>query len=84
MEYKYGRYNKFSKTGKLLKVNYELQGNMKRQAVKIFDDLYRRIYANYSVAIAGAENIRTHQNVKGQESLQSSDNDYNNRNRGYS
>ena len=38
---------------------------------------------NYSRAIEAAENRATHQSVKGQESLQSGDRDYTNRNMGY-
>ena len=57
---------------------------MKLQNHKIFLELWTRIQANYSRSIEGSENKQTHQSVRGQESLQSSDNDYNNRNRGYS
>jgi hypothetical protein len=72
MEYQMGRY-----------VSYELQGQMKSQAVKILDDLYRRICANYSRAVDGKENSDTHSSVRGQESLQNSGRDMMFRNRGY-
>jgi len=65
MEYRFGRFG-----------SYEKQGQMKSQAVDIFENLYRRIYANYSMAIEGQENKSTHQSVRGQESLQSVDRDY--------
>lgn len=75
-EYRYGRYNSFDKkTGKLLKVNFDKQYNMKLQNHKIFLELFTRIQANYSRAIGGAENIATHGSVKGQESLQSTERD---------
>ncbi len=69
-EYRYGRYNSFDKKGKLVKVNYDLQYNMKLQNQKIFLELWTRVQANYSRSIGGAENIATHNSVKGQESLQ--------------
>jgi len=72
-EYRYGRYG-----------DYEKQYDMKLQNHKIFLELWTRIQANYSRSIEGNENKQTHQSVKGQESLQSSDRDYNDRNRGYS
>ena len=72
-EYRYGRYGDF-----------DAQYNMKLQNHKIFLELWTRIQANYSRSIEGSENKQTHQSVRGQESLQSNDNDYNNRNRGYS
>jgi len=83
-EYRYGRYNTFDKNGKLIKVNYDKQYEMKLQNHKIFLELFTRIQANYSRAIQGAENKLTHNSVRGQESLQSTDNDYYNRNRRYS
>lgn len=73
-EYRYGRYNTFDKkTGKLTKVNFEKQYQMKLQNHKIFLELFTRVQANYSRAIQGQENKYTHESVKGQESLQSSD-----------
>jgi len=80
MEYRYGRYNTFDKNGNLLVVNYTLQGKMKDEALKILVELYNSIWANYSRAVGGRENIDTHQSVRGQESLQQTDNsDFNNR-----
>ncbi len=75
-EYRYGRYNSFDKNGKLIKVNYELQGKMKEMNGKIFLELITRVQANYSRAIQGQENKSTHQSVKGQESLQNTDAEY--------
>jgi len=72
-EYRYGRYGDF-----------DAQYNMKLQNHKIFLELWTRIQANYSRSIEGSENKQTHQSVRGQESLQSNDDDYSNRNRGYS
>ncbi len=72
-EYNYGRYG-----------GYDIQGDMKAQNLKIFNDLWNRIQANYSRAIDASENKATHQSVRGQESLQGGDRDYNDRNRGYS
>jgi len=69
-EYKYGRYG-----------SYEIQGAMKSQNLKIFLELWTRIQMNYSRAIGAAENMATHQSVKGQESLQNSEGDYRDRNR---
>jgi len=74
-EYRYGRYNKFDKNGKLISVNYDKQYEMKLQNHKIFLELFTRIQANYSRAIAGQENKFTHDSVKGQESLQQGDRD---------
>jgi len=74
-EYRYGRYNTFNKNGVLVKVNYDLQGKMKDENKKILIELYNRIWANYSRAIGGKENKYTHESVKGQESLQQTDND---------
>lgn len=82
-EYRYGRYNTFDKDGKTLKVNYELQGKMKEMNHKIFLELITRVQANYSRAIQGQENKATHQSVKGQESLQNIDSNYDNRDGGY-
>ena len=67
-EYQYGRYN--NKDGTL---NYEKQGRMKALNHKIFLDLWVRVQANYSRSISGTENKLTHESVKGQESLQSTD-----------
>ena len=61
-EYRYGRYGE-----------PEVQYNMKLQNRKIFLELWTRVQANYSRAIAGQENKATHSSVHGQESLQSSD-----------
>lgn len=60
-EYRYGRYGE-----------PEVQYNMKLQNRKIFLELWTRVQANYSRAIAGQENKATHGSVRGQESLQSS------------
>jgi len=64
-EYKYGRYGSF-----------EIQGAMKSQNLKIFLELWTRIQMNYSRAIGAAENVATHNSVKGQESLQNAERDY--------
>jgi len=64
-EYRYGRYG-----------SYEKQYEMKLQNHKIFLELFTRIEANYSRAIGGMENKYTHDSVKGQESLQQSNDDY--------
>jgi len=64
-EYRYGRYGDEDK-----------QYQMKLQNRKIFLELWTRIQANYSRAIAGQENKQTHDSVKGQESLQRIDEDY--------
>lgn len=72
-EYRYGRYS-----------SYENQYKMKLQNQKIFLELFTRVQANYSRAIAGAENKATHSSVRGQESLQSTSTDYLGQNRGYS
>jgi len=84
-EYRYGRYNSFSKDKKItLKVNYNVQYNMKLQNQKIFLELWTRVQANYSRAIQGAENKATHDSVRGQESLQGDNQDnYEGRGRGY-
>lgn len=63
-EYRYGRYG-----------SYEKQYEMKLQNHKIFLELFTRIQMNYSRAIQGKENQLTHDSVKGQESLQNTDND---------
>jgi len=57
-EYNYGRYG-----------SYENQYEMKMQNIKILNELWMRIQANYSRAIGGMENRATHDNIKGQESL---------------
>jgi len=67
-EYRYGRYN--NKDGSL---NYEMQYKMKVQNQKIFLELWTRVQANYSRSINGQENKMTHDSVKGQESLQSTE-----------
>lgn len=84
-EYRYGRYShdvkEGSKTyGQVLPGGHAIEQAMKLQNLKIFVELTERIVANYSRAIAGMENKLTHQSVRGQESLQSSDrlNDFNN------
>lgn len=61
-EYRYGRYGDEDK-----------QYQMKLQNRKIFLELWTRIQANYSRAIAGNENKATHQGVQAQESLQQTD-----------
>lgn len=63
-EYRYGRYGAD---------NYELQYQMKLQNHKIFLELFTRVQANYSRSIQGQENKLTHDSVKGQESLQSTE-----------
>jgi len=81
-EYRYGRYSHDEK-GNPIPGGYAIEQAMKLQNLKIFVELTERIIANYSRAIQGIENKLTHQSVRGQESLQSSDrfNDslYNNR-----
>ena len=67
-EYRYGRYGA-----------YETQYQMKLQNHKIFLELFTRIQANYSRSIQGQENKYTHDSVKGQESLQQTDNEFNKR-----
>jgi len=82
-EYRYGRYNKFKKgTKELIEVDYEKQYKMKIMNQKIFLELFTRVQANYSRAIQGQENKLTHQSVKGQESLQNTEERYG-RDRGY-
>lgn len=71
-EYRYGRYGKNDK-----------QYKMKLQNRKIFLELWTRVQANYSRAIQGQENRYTHDSVKGQESLQGGQDDFD-RNRRYS
>lgn len=61
-EYRYGRYGKEDK-----------QYQMKLQNHKIFLELFTRVQANYSRSIQGTENKFTHNSVRGQESLQSSE-----------
>ena len=73
-EYRYGRYNTI-KNGKTIKVNYDLQGKMKDENKKILVELYNSIWANYSRAVGGKENLLTHDSVRGQESLQQSGSD---------
>lgn len=81
-EYRYGRYNKFDKNKKLIKINFEKQYEMKLQNHKIFLELFTRVQANYSRAIQGQENKYTHDSVKGQESLQQTESNLD-RSRGY-
>ena len=71
-EYRYGRYS-HDVEGKPIIGGYAIEGAMKLQNLKIFVELTERIVANYSRAIQGIENKSTHQSVRGQESLQSSD-----------
>lgn len=71
-EYRYGRYGDSNK-----------QYEMKLQNHKIFLELFTRIQANYSRAISGTENNRTHESVKGQESLNQAERDFTKQNRGY-
>ena len=71
-EYRYGRYS-HHKDGTMKENGYAIEQAMKLQNLKIFLELTERIVANYSRAIQGIENKLTHQSVKGQESLQSSD-----------
>ena len=63
-EYRYGRYG-----------SYQKQYEMKLQNRKIFLEFWVRVQANYSRAIQGQENKYTHDSVKGQESLKTTDND---------
>lgn len=58
-EYRYGRYG-----------DYESQYKMKLQNLKIFQELWVRVQANFSRAIQGQENKATHMGVQSQESLQ--------------
>jgi len=74
-EYRYGRYS-HNEDGSLKENAYEIEYQMKIQNRKIFLELWARIQANYSRAIQGQENKYTHDSVKGQESLQQTDNDY--------
>lgn len=71
-EYRYGRYS-HNKDGSEKVNGYAIEQSMKLQNLKIFVELTERVVANYSRAIQGIENKLTHQSVKGQESLQSSD-----------
>lgn len=71
-EYRYGRYG-----------DAQSQYEMKLQNHKIFLELFTRIQANYSRAISGTENNRTHDSVKGQESLNQSERDFTKQNKGY-
>ena len=71
-EYRYGRYS-HHKDGKLKNGGYAIEQSMKLQNLKIFIELTEKINANYSRSIQGIENRLTHQSVKGQESLQSSE-----------
>ena len=82
-EYRYGRYNKFSKDGVLLEVRYDIQGKMKDENKKILIELYNRIWANYSRAIGGKENKLAHDSVKAQESLNNTDRDITGGDKGY-
>jgi len=59
MEYKFGRFKGFN-----------LQLQMKRDAINIFSSVMFNIFANYSRAVEGRENRATHDSVKAQESLQ--------------
>lgn len=65
-EYRYGRYG-----------SIENQRKMKELNLKILIELWTRIQANYSRAIEGRENRYTHDNIKGQESLNNSGNPLN-------
>ena len=80
-EYRYGRYNKKDKDGKYIEEDYEKQYQMKVQNLKIFLELFTRVQANYSRAIQGSENKLTHGSVKGQESLQNTEQDLSDINR---
>jgi len=71
-EYRYGRYGAD-----------DIQYQMKLQNHKIFLELFTRVQSNYSRAIQGSENKATHDSVRGQESLQNTDNNEFER-RGYS
>jgi len=71
-EYRYGRYS-HNKDGSFKENGYAIEQAMKLQNLKIFVEFTERVVANYSRAIQGIENKLTHQSVKGQESLQSSD-----------
>jgi len=81
-EYKYGRYATFNEAKtEVINPNFEIQGAMKSMNLKIFLELWTRIQMNYSRAIGAAENMATHQSVKGQESLQNTENEYGRDNR---
>jgi len=71
-EYRYGRYS-HTKEGEPIEGGYQREYAMKLQNRKIFLELWTRVQANYSRAIAGSENKATHQSVHGQESLQNTD-----------
>lgn len=71
-EYRYGRYS-HDTNDKPKKNGYAIEQYMKLQNLKIFVELTERVVANYSRAIQGMENKATHQGVRGQESLQSSE-----------
>lgn len=81
-EYRYGRYDNFSKDKVFISVDYQAQYDMKLQNQKIFLELWTRVQANYSRSVNGQENKYTHESVKGQESLQSGDRDFT-KQRGY-
>lgn len=61
-EYKFGRFK-----------GYNLQMEMKRKALAIFTSIMSNIFANYSRSVEGMENKATHDSVRGQESLQQTD-----------
>jgi len=71
-EYRYGRYS-HNEDGSLKNGGYAIEQAMKLQNLKIFVELIEKVNANYSRSIQGMENKLTHQSVKGQESLQSSE-----------
>ena len=71
-EYRYGRYS-HNADGTPKEGGFAMEQAMKWQNFKIFTEVVERINANYSRAISGTENRVTHQSVRGQESLQSSD-----------
>lgn len=73
-EYRYGRYS-HDKEGREIAGGYAKEQMMKLQNKKIFMELTERIIANYSRAVQGIENRQTHQSVKGQESLQQTNQD---------
>lgn len=58
MEYKFGRFEGF-----------DIQLQMKRDAINIFSSIMFNVFANYSRAVEGRENKATHDSVKAQESL---------------
>lgn len=61
-EYSYGRYK-----------DKDTINKMKLENLRLFNAMFMRIFANMSRAIAGKENVMTHESVQGQESLRQTD-----------